>query len=148
MSSCYTCPLNKNSVFFNPFMSKRAPEEFRRLYTCESGTRFFNLTSGNGCSVKLCPRDLWVLSYLDDNDAFAIRESPRVLDKLANSSQPELLFNLLESSEPSLRKKLWQRLTSLHFDKLSIFCDLRDEVPDSHIMFETLLNTEHTRCAA
>ncbi len=69
----------------------------------------------------LCSRDLWVLSFVGQNEAFAVEQASATLDRLVSGGHSELLCHLFENAAYEVRRDLWLRMTSLYPDRLYLF---------------------------
>ena len=113
--NCKTCPLNIDSCCFKANMVSKIPLHFRNLFLC-------NNDCANTCSKNtLCGRDLWVLSFIGQNEKFAISNALSTMESIVNKGFSELLCYLFENAPYETRKEMWLKMTKEHSNQLYMF---------------------------
>lgn len=113
--NCKNCPLNIDSKFFDSNMITKIPLHFRNIFICN-----------NQCIQKsnhnsLCGKDLWVLTFIGQKDKFAIKNAVTTMTTLVEKGFSELLCNLFENAPYETRRRMWQKMTTQHSDRLYMF---------------------------
>ncbi len=103
-------------------MFSSVPLPAREIFICNQNDA---ITTSHAVSHSerrtLCSRDLWVLSFIGQNEAFAVEQAPATLDRLVAGGHSELLCHLFENAGYEIRRDLWLRMTGLYPGRLYLF---------------------------
>ncbi len=121
---CRKCALNIDSNSFRGQMFKIVPLEARQIFICNNGVCLDSSRRTLNESRSLCPRDLWVLTFICSKDRFAIEQAADTLDRLVAGGHSELLCSLFESAGYETRRTLWLRMTRCYPERLYMFDSL------------------------
>lgn len=130
MKSCAKCSLRLKGSYFAPDLFRNIPLHLRHIFICDDET-FVEKTESDLFQQKhLCPRDLWVLTFIGANEPFAVRHAAQTLDQLVQAGASELLCNLFESAAYEVRRELWLRMTREYPERLYLF----DAIYEKHCL--------------
>ncbi|GAB1351787.1 hypothetical protein MASR1M12_05180 [Erysipelotrichia bacterium] len=119
---CHKCKLNIASAAFDSRMFCVVPLPAREVFICNQNDAVMALPGASQSERRLlCSRDLWVLSFIGQNETFAVEQAPATLDRLVAGGHSELLCHLFENAGYEVRRDLWLRMTSLYPGRLYLF---------------------------
>ncbi len=119
---CHKCRLNIASTAFDSRIFTVVPLPARDIFICRQNGAGRALPGAAHAEVRLlCSRDLWVLSFIGQNEAFAVEQASATLDRLVAGGHSELLCHLFENAGYEVRRDLWLRMTSLYPGRLYLF---------------------------
>lgn len=121
MQDCIKCLLNSSSEHFNSALLNKIPLYIRKAFICNQSVIKENIDKTSFNRRNICSRDLWVLTFIGQNDKFALKSAAKTLDKLVKNGDSELLCNLFESANYEARKALWLKMVEEHPDRLYLF---------------------------
>lgn len=121
---CQRCPLNISSAFFKSALIKKLPLHVREIFICNGPEQRGSARQEKLARRNLCVRDLWVLTFIAENDRFACEKASETLDNLVTAGSSELLCSLFESASYQIRRDLWLRMVKLYPDRLYLFDSL------------------------
>lgn len=125
--NCSNCPLNPNNTGFDADCFKKIPLNFRDLYLCQKHSK--NLA--NQGLARLCPMDLWVLTFIGTSDTFSKKHVLTTFSRLVEGGHSELLCHLFQNAPPDTRKKLWLQMIKNYPKRLYLFNQIieKNELP-------------------
>lgn len=119
---CHKCRLNIASTAFDSRMFAVVPLPAREIFICDQRDAAITLPRASNLERRLlCSRDLWVLSFIGQNETFAVEQASATLDRLVAGGHSELLCHLFENAGYEIRRDLWLRMTSLYPGRLYLF---------------------------
>lgn len=113
--NCKTCPLNIDSKCFKSEMLAKIPLHFRNIFLCN------NECSENPHKNTLCSRDLWVLTFISQQERFAMANAVTTMSALVENGFAELLCNLFENAPYEKRREMWKIMTKEYSHRLYLF---------------------------
>ncbi len=121
MKRCENCRLRLKGRFFTPDLFRRVPIHLRHVFICDQNGNDNPGGDEDRSRPSLCSADLWVLTFIGQNDAFAVKNATDTLKKLVQAGSAELLCNLFSSAGYEVRRELWLYMTQNHPDRLYLF---------------------------
>ena len=121
-SHCHKCRLNIASMAFDSRMFSVVPLPAREIFICNQHDVAVTFPEASHSEQRrLCSRDLWVLSFIGQNETFAVEQASATLDRLVAGGHSELLCHLFENAGYEVRRDLWLRMTGLYPNRLYLF---------------------------
>ncbi len=121
MKDCEKCGLRLRGRYFAPDLFRNIPLHLRHIFICDNEDFISGVQNSLQQQKSLCPRDLWVLTFIGNNEPFAVRNAANTLDQLVQAGAAELLCNLFENASYEVRRELWLRMTKEHPQRLYLF---------------------------
>ncbi|MDD3146420.1 MAG: hypothetical protein PHD82_03880 [Candidatus Riflebacteria bacterium] len=121
---CQKCALNIDSGSFRGQLFRAVPLEMRQIFICNNGICLDSSRRTLNDMRSLCPRDLWVLTFIGSKERFATEQAANTLDNLVAGGHAELLCSLFESAGYETRRTLWLRMTRCYPERLYMFDSL------------------------
>ncbi len=121
---CQRCSLNIDSACFRPALFKKLPLHVRDIFICNGPRNTASPKQQQLLARNVCVRDLWVLTFIGENNRYACEKASETLDNLVAGGHAELLCNLFENAQYETRRDLWLRMTSLYPERLYLFDSL------------------------
>ncbi len=115
---CQKCSLNIESASFKPSMARKLPVSLRDVFVCNTRQ---SQAKNHSVRPALCVKDLWVLTFIGQNDEFARANVEQTVRTLVEGGHGELLCNLFENASYQIRKELWLMVTTDYPDRLYLF---------------------------
>lgn len=124
MNNCKDCSLRLKGHRFAPTLLRKVPLHLRQVFICNNEDFHTDKPGNEPSGKRLCPADLWVLTFIATNDPFATRHVVITFDRLVTNGMAELLLSLFESASYEIRRNLWLRMTSKFPQRLHLFDSL------------------------
>lgn len=121
---CTRCALNISSAMFRPTLLKKIPLLARDIFICNGPHNNISAKQQKLAARNLCIKDLWVLTFIGENDRFACDNAADTLDNLVAGGHAELLCSLFASAPYQVRRDLWLRMIKLYPQRLYLFDSL------------------------
>ncbi len=116
--NCKNCPLNIDSKCFKSTMLAKVPLHFRNIFICNDDC------ANSPHNTSLCGRDLWVLTFIGQQEKFAMNNAVTTMVSLVKNGFSELLCNLFENAPYEKRREMWLKMTTEYSDRLYMFDSL------------------------